>query len=53
MTKVIQKLMDENDGYWGEHAQFPLADWQYQIASGDTRQGYWEWVADQIEAQND
>ncbi len=32
--------------YWGEDPEFPVADWQYEVSNGDTRMGYWEWVAD-------
>lgn len=31
-------------GYWDEHPDNPVKDWQYEIANGDTRCGYWEWV---------
>lgn len=34
---------------WGEHPTFPLADWRAEVASDDTRLGYWEWVANQLE----
>ena len=30
---------------WGSDPEFPVADWQYEVANDDTRQGYWEWVA--------
>jgi hypothetical protein len=33
-------------GYWTDHPEFPVKDWQYEVANGDTRQGYWQWVAD-------
>ncbi len=29
---------------WGSDPDFPVADWQYEVANDDTRQGYWEWV---------
>lgn len=43
-------------GPWGEHPEWPVSDWQIEVANGDTRRGYWEWVAANIEAganQND
>lgn len=31
--------------YWGgENADWPVVDWKYDVANGDTRLGYWEWV---------
>ncbi|WKW86158.1 hypothetical protein SEA_JONJAMES_185 [Gordonia Phage JonJames] len=31
-------------GHWDEDPNFPVSDWQEQVANGDTRQGYWDWV---------
>lgn len=31
-------------GYWGEAPGHPFTDWQAEVANGDTRKGYWEWV---------
>lgn len=28
-----------------DHPDYPLSDWQYDVASGYTRRGYREWVA--------
>lgn len=25
--------------------QFPIEDWQYEVANGDTRRGYEDWLA--------
>ena len=36
--------------YWSEHPEAPLADWQYEVASGDTRVGYWTWVRSVMQA---
>lgn len=42
--------MQERD-FWGSDADFPVADWQYEVANDDTRLGYWEWVDAQREAR--
>lgn len=34
---------------WGEHPVFQLVDWRAEVTSNDTRLGYWEWVANQLE----
>jgi hypothetical protein len=39
-----QRLIDEH-GYWGEIANYPRADWKYEVANDDTVLGYWDWVA--------
>ncbi len=36
-------------GYWSEHPDYPVEDWQYEVANGDTREGYWKWVEHKIE----
>lgn len=36
-------------GLWGQHPDHKASDWQYAVANGDTRSGYWEWVGGQIE----
>lgn len=32
---------------WSEHPNYPADDWKYEVANGDTRLGYWPWVAAQ------
>lgn len=32
-------------GYWGEHPEFKLAQWQYEVSEDYTRTSYWDWVA--------
>jgi len=39
----------ENRPYWEDHPDFPVEDWQYQVANGDTRRGYHEWVDAELE----
>lgn len=41
-------------GITGQHPDFPLEDWQRDVAAGDTRDGYWTWCARELRnAQND
>lgn len=44
-----QKLKETHGGMWGEHPEHPSSDWRYEADNGDTRLGYWEWVAARIE----
>ena len=37
-------MVESHVGYWNEDSKFPVADWQYEVANGDTRLGYWDWV---------
>lgn len=32
-------------------ARFPLSDWQYEVANGDTKRGYDDWVLAQVESE--
>lgn len=43
--------IDEFGGTWGEHPEYPVSDWQYEVANGYTRSGYWDWVSINIESQ--
>ena len=44
------ELMELHGGSWGEHPDHPVTDWQYEVANGDTRQGYWDWVEESIDS---
>ena len=41
--------LKERHGYWDEHITWSSDDWKTEVENGDTRHGYWEWVANQIE----
>ena len=42
---TIEEFTSEHGGYWGgEHPEYPVVDWQYEVKSGNTRKGYWEWA---------
>ena len=41
------------DGGWGWHPDYPRNDWAYEMANGDTRLGYWDWVCHRIEMNAD
>lgn len=30
--------------YWGEDPDYPVSDWQREVAQDYTRLGYWDWV---------
>ncbi len=44
MAITIRKLQEQYGSEWGEHPDFPVEDWQQEVAADDTRKGYWEWV---------
>ena len=39
----------EHYGWGGENEDFPVEDWQYGVRNGDTRLGYDDWVAHNLE----
>jgi hypothetical protein len=45
-----ESLMNARGGAWGEHPDYPVASWMYEVANGDTRSGYWNWVAARSES---
>jgi len=40
-------------GAWGEYPGWPRNDWRNEVAAGDTTLGYWEWVVDQTDKDDD
>jgi hypothetical protein len=32
-------------GYWAVHPVYSVVDWRQAVNNGDTRYGYWAWVA--------
>lgn len=41
-----------HDG-WSDHPDYTPDNWIYEVSEGNTRQGYWHWVASQIEQDRD
>jgi hypothetical protein len=41
------------DHGWGEHPNYPRADWKYQVENGDTGASYWDFVVSEIESNED
>lgn len=46
-------MIPETYDYWDEHPEHSVADWQHEVANGDTREGYWEWCAEQEEMDHE
>jgi len=48
------KLKEVNDArrdnLWGEYEEYPVSDWQEEVANDDTRRGYWSWVEAKVES---
>jgi hypothetical protein len=38
---------------WGEHPNYPRADWRYEVEHDNTGRSYWEYVASEIESNDD
>jgi hypothetical protein len=39
-------------GHWDDDKFYPPVDWQYEVANGDTRLGYAQWVRDQYASED-
>lgn len=49
-AKAAAKLIIEAGGdLWGNHPDYSTESWKDEVMNGSTRQGYWEWVFNQIE----
>jgi hypothetical protein len=51
--KQLTEKYDHEDGKWGEHPDWSMEDWQFEVSEGGTRLGYWDWVVSQIEQKSD
>jgi hypothetical protein len=49
----VDKLLLEKGKHWDDVPDFPPADWQYEVANGDTRLGYLDWCNSQQEMKNE
>ena len=36
-----------------QHPDFPVSDWQAEVARGTTREGYYDWLEDQLDQRDD
>ena len=52
-AEQLSQRYDTDIRRWGEHPEYPMSEWRDEVANGDTRRGYWDWVASQIEARAD
>jgi len=45
LKRVEVEADDQKPSHWGEDPDWPVCDWQTEVANDDTRQSYREWVA--------
>ncbi|XAI97093.1 hypothetical protein [Dolichospermum phage Dfl-JY45] len=43
-----EALADSCGGFWSTHPDHPIEGWQHDVAEGDTRLGYWDWVVAEV-----
>ncbi|QRM34823.1 hypothetical protein [Microvirga sp. VF16] len=48
-----RQLIAGIDSVWDDHPDYPSEDWKYEVENGDTRRGYWDWVAAKLEEAED
>ena len=48
-TERAEKLKALHGGHRGEHPEQSVEEWESQVRHGNTRLGYWEWVAASLE----
>lgn len=49
LASKFHEVFGDNADFWGQAPDYPLEDWQYEVANDDTRLGYWDWVLCQKE----
>jgi hypothetical protein len=45
--------LSDQYGLWNEHPDHPEDEWVDQVVNGDTRLGYWEWVAIKLDDEDE
>lgn len=45
LARRASEIRAERGGQWAGHPDHPVRDWAHEVGAGDTRLGYWEWVA--------
>ena len=53
MTAEQLRAKYDTDEGWGEHPEFPMEDWKFEVGEGNTRLGYWAWVEGQLDMKRD
>ena len=44
VIQVTEHQTPRPGDHWGEEIDFPVENWQDQVANDETRLGYWDWV---------
>lgn len=48
----LNDFIEKHGGLWdGQHPDYPVEDWKYEVANDDTRSGYWEWAYNKSEEE--
>ncbi len=50
---AIREAMKECQNTEAPSEMFPVSDWQYEVANGDTKLGYDEWLEHRIESEEE
>ena len=41
-----------NESHWDNHPDYPVEDWQHEVAEGNTRQSYRDWILSHAEERD-
>ena len=52
MEKNVDELR-EQFGHWGDHPVHSVSEWKQEVRAGNTRLGYWQWVATLLEVEEE
>jgi len=42
----------EHDDPWSSFGKYPVSDWRHHVSCDYTREGYWDWVYNNIENED-
>ena len=49
IKKFSSQLFSKEEDYWLTDPLYPVEDWKYEVANGDTLEGYWPWRSTKME----
>lgn len=48
-----EALKGMRENVWGEHSYWTRDEWKQDVVSDGTNQGYWEWLSDRLNADDE
>ena len=53
ISVIKAELANNTLSHWDAFDPYPPSDWMSEVANGDTRRGYWDWVINNLECDEE